>query len=171
RHPAVRPVDLLAAASPLIDMRAHPSHSTDARESSLRKLTRINRWLIAASVALTGLFVEAAAHAFPGKSAARSATATKHARAHRRHPASHSSTRPRSLNPPAQAPQATTESSAPAERAAQQEPVPSEEARSEPAPAQQPAPAEPAPEPEATHESTPTPAPAEEAPPVVSGGS
>jgi hypothetical protein len=166
-------VDLIAAASPLIDMRAHPSHSTDARESSLRKLTRINRWLIAASVALTGLFVEAAAHAFPGKSAARSATATKHARAraHGRHPASHSSTRPQSLKPPAQAPQATPESSAPAERAAPQEPAPSEEARHEPAPAQEPAPAERAPEPEATHESAPAPAPAEEAPPVVSGGS
>jgi outer membrane biosynthesis protein TonB len=149
-------------------MRAHRPHNTHARESSLRKLTRINRWLIAGSVALTGLFVEAAAHAFPGKSAARSATAAKHAHAHHHHHVSNSSTHTQSLNPPAQPPQATTESSAPAEPTAPQEPAaPSEEAPHEAAPES--APVEPAPEPEATHESTP--APAEEAPPVVSGGS
>lgn len=153
-------------------MRPHlPHNNTDARESSLRKLTRINRWLIAASVALTGLFVEAAAHAFPGKSAARTAAAAKHAHAHahHHHPASRSSTQTQSLNAPAQPPQATTESSAPAETAAPQESAPSEEAPHETAPAHESAPAEPAPEAEATHESTP--APAEEAPPVVSGGS
>ena len=152
-------------------MRAHlPHNSTHARESSLRKLTRINRWLIAASIALTGLFVEAAAHAFPGKSTARAAAAARHAHAHadHRHHVRHSSTRTQSLNPPAQPPQATTESSVPAEPAAPQaSAAPSEEAPHEAAPES--GPVEPAPEPEATHESTP--APAEEAPPVVSGGS
>jgi hypothetical protein len=154
-------------------MRTHRPHNTHARESSLRKLTRINRWLIAGSVALTGLFVEAAAHAFPGKSSARTAAAAKHAHAHahahHHDHTSHSSTHTQALNPPAQSPQATTESSAPAEPTAPQEPAPSEEAPHEAAPAQESAPVEPAPEPQATHESAP--APAEEAPPVVSGGS
>ncbi len=68
RHPAVRAVDLIAAVPPLTGMRPHlPHNNTNARESSLRKLTRINRWLIAASVALTGLFVEAAATCVPGQ--------------------------------------------------------------------------------------------------------
>jgi outer membrane biosynthesis protein TonB len=150
-------------------MRPHlPHHNTHARESSLRKLTRINRWLIAASVALTGLFVEAAAHAFPGKSAARSAAAAKHAHAHthRHHHASHSSTQTQSLNPPAEAPRATTESSAPAEPTAPQESAPSEEAPHEAAPESAPV-EEPAREPEPAPEA----APVEEAPPVVSGGS
>lgn len=153
-------------------MRPHlPHNNTHARESSLRKLTRINRWLIAGSVALTGLFVEAAAHAFPGKSAARTAAAAKHAHTHAHHHqhASHSSTQTHSLNAPAQPPQATTESSAPAEPATPQESAPSEETSHEAAPAQESAPAEPALEPEVTHESAA--APAEEAPPVVSGGS
>jgi outer membrane biosynthesis protein TonB len=151
-------------------MRAHRPHNTHARESSLRKLTRINRWLVAASVALTGLFVEAAAHAFPGKSAARTAATTKHAQtlAHRHDRAGHSSTHTQSLNPPAQPPQATTESSAPAKPATPQESAPSEEAAHEAAPESAPA-EERAREPEATHESAP--APTEEAPPVVSGGS
>jgi hypothetical protein len=145
-------------------MRARrPHNNTHARESSLRKLTRINRWLVAASVALTGLFVETAAHAFPGKSATRTAAAAKHAHtlAHRHDRAGHSSTHTQSLNPPAQPPQATTESNAPTEPAAPQESAPSE-AAPESAPVEEPA-REPEPAPE--------PAPAEEAPPVVSGGS
>jgi outer membrane biosynthesis protein TonB len=161
-------VDLIAPFPPLIDMRPHlPHNNTHARESSLRKLTRINHWLIAGSVALTGLFVEAAAHAFPGKSAARTAAAAKHAHKHaHHHHASHSSTQTQSINPPAEAPQAATEPSAPGEPAAPQESAPSEEAPHEAAPESAPV-EEPAREPEPA----PEPAPAEEAPPVVSGGS
>jgi hypothetical protein len=151
-------------------MRPHRPHNTHVRDHALRKLTWINRWLIAASVALTGLFAEAAAHAFPGKSAAHTAAAANHANAnaHHRHHVSHTSTRTQSLNAPQQPPQATSESSAPAE-AAPREQAPTEEAPHESAHAKESAPVEPAPEPEATHEATP--APAGEAPPVVSGGS
>jgi hypothetical protein len=46
---------------------------THTRDAALRRLDRLNRWLIAGSVALTGVFAEAAASAFPGKSAAKSA--------------------------------------------------------------------------------------------------
>ena len=38
------------------------------RDAALRRLHRVNRWLIAGSVALTGVFAEAAASAFPGHS-------------------------------------------------------------------------------------------------------
>ena len=36
------------------------------RDAALRRLDRVNRWLIAGSVALTGVFTEVAASAFPG---------------------------------------------------------------------------------------------------------
>jgi hypothetical protein len=146
-------------------MRFHSSH---IRDSSLRKLSRINRWLVAGSVALTAVFTEAAAHAFSGKATTKTASgaAGKHARSHakRRHTdGGHSATAPRSLNPPAQAPQSSSEPST------TPEPAPSE-APTEEAP-QQSAPAEAAaPEPEISHESTPESQPAQEAP-VVSGGS
>jgi hypothetical protein len=145
------------------------SHDTHARDKSLRKLTRINRWLIAGSVALTGLFAEAAAHAFPGKKAARpAATATKphtHATHHRADRTS--STHAQSLNPPRQSPQATTERASRTEEAPPQEAPPAQEASHEATPAQGSTPArEPAPEQEPADEATPA-----EAPPVVSGGS
>ena len=47
------------------------SHSTHARDSSLRRLSVVNRWLIAASVTLTGVLTDVAAHAFPGKRSSR----------------------------------------------------------------------------------------------------
>jgi hypothetical protein len=146
-------------------------HTTHVRDSSLRRLSRINRWMVAGSVALTGIFTEAAAHAFPGKSAPKPATASKHARSHHSHHA-HSSTgksatAPQSLRPPEHAPQTTGESAPPAEATHSEAPA------EEPAPAHESAPAETsaAPEPEIAHESAPEPPPQESAPPVVSGGS
>ena len=44
-------------------------HSTHTRDSSLRKLSVINRWMIAASVTLTGVLTDVAANAFPSKKA------------------------------------------------------------------------------------------------------
>ena len=52
-------------------------HSTHTRDSSLRKLSVLNRWLIAGSVTLTGVLTDVAAHAFPGKKS--TAPATEHA--------------------------------------------------------------------------------------------
>jgi hypothetical protein len=141
-------------------------HTTHVRDSSLRRLSRINRWMIAASVALTGLFAEAAAHAFPGKSTSKPASSNKRARSHHTHhahsSASKSATAPQSLHPPESAPQATVESAPPSE------------AEHSEAPAEEPSPAEEsaAPEPEIVRERVPEPAPEREsAPPVVSGGS
>jgi hypothetical protein len=136
-------------------------HSTQGRDNSLRRLSRINRWLVAGSVALTGFFAEAAAHAFSGEGSTKPKPAAKHdqlhSRRHRHTPAGQSLSTPKALRPPQQAPQATA-TTAP---------------ESEQAPAQQSAPAqETAPEPEIAHENAPEPAPREEsAPPVVSGGS
>lgn len=135
-------------------------HSTHTRDSSLRKLSVLNRWLIAASVTLTGVLTDVAAHAFPSKSTHSPTKAGKHksAKAQTSAPA-------HKLDPPAEAPQATTESPA------GEEPAP------ESAPAEESVPAEPAPEGEVVPEAAPEPAPAQEAPveepsaPVISGGS
>jgi hypothetical protein len=145
-------------------------HTTHARDSSLRRLGRINRWLLAGSVTLTGVLTEVTAHAFPSKSKASKATSKMNAaKGHLQHKDSSkgSSSSSKSIHPPAQAPQAAPEPEAEAapetahESAA--EPAPEREAP----PAEEPAPArERAPE----HEAAPEPAPEAEAP-VVSGGS
>ena len=44
-------------------------HATHARDSSLRRLSRVNRWLLAGSLTLTGVLTEVVAHAFPGSRA------------------------------------------------------------------------------------------------------
>jgi hypothetical protein len=153
-----------------------PIHTTATRDRALRQLHRINRWLIAGSVVLTGAFAEAAAHAFPGRSAkVASASKVKRARTHGSGP---SRTTTHSLQPPARAPQAATESSSPSQSTApsHEPPATSEEPAPEPAPAQEAAPAQ-----ESAQAEAPTPAresapvhetpPAEESAPVVSGGS
>ena len=44
-----------------------PSDSSQLREAGLRKLVLARRWIVAASVTLTGVFTAVAANAFPGK--------------------------------------------------------------------------------------------------------
>jgi hypothetical protein len=147
-------------------MRPHNTHS---RDNSLRKLSLINRWLIAASITLTGVLTDVAAHAFPSKSATGSTTeSSPKVRSH--HHAVHHSKRPsatssHALRPPAEAPKPV--STQKSESSPVEESPPAHE--SAPAPAH-----ERAPEPEATPEPAPSheSAPVEEAPaPVVSGGS
>ena len=131
-----------------------------ARDWALRRLSRTNRWLIAASVALTAVLAEVAAQAFPGKTiaAARTRQTSPGARAGGR---SEGSTGP--LRPPSQAPQAAPE--ADGEQGAGSAPG------QEPAPSQQSAPSqEAAPNQEAVPSQEPAP-PAEPSAPVVSGGS
>ena len=142
-----------------------------ARDSALRRLSRTNRWLIAASVALTAVLAEVAAQAFPGKTiaAARGSQTSPPARA-----GGHSEGSPGPLRPPSQAPQAAPE--ADGEQGAGstpgQEPAPSQQAApsQEPSPSQDPSPSqEPAPGQQAapSESSVPT----EPSGPVVSGGS
>lgn len=129
-----------------------------ARDWALRRLSRANRWLIAASVALTAVLAEVAAQAFPGKTIA--------AARPRQSPGARTGGRsegsPGPLRPPSQAPQAVPEAdeeqgsgSAPGQEAA-----PSQEA----APGQEVAPSQEAPPSESS-------SPAEPSGPVVSGGS
>jgi hypothetical protein len=44
------------------------AHSPGARDAALRRLSRAKRWLLAGTVALTGVLTAVAANAFPGKS-------------------------------------------------------------------------------------------------------
>lgn len=148
-------------------MRIHTTHSRDA---ALRELHRINRWMIAGSVVLTGVLSDVAANAFPGKTVKAGASPKKAHKASAHKPKStHTSTGV--LRPPEQAPQSSTEATQSAESVPSHESAPAEEAvppaeetapsteapAEESAPAQESLPAqEAAPEPEA---------------PVVSGGS
>ncbi|HTC58508.1 MAG TPA: hypothetical protein VK691_00135 [Solirubrobacteraceae bacterium] len=160
-----------------------PHRPTNARDAALRRLSTANRWLVAGSVAFTGIFAEVAAQAFPGKTL--KASSTTRSPTHDTHKSS-SSTTSKSLQPPAQAPEAssTPEPTAPhetppPESAPSHGTAPSQES----APAQEAAPAkEAAPSQQAvpSHESAPAPEPApakeaapsqETAQPVVSGGS
>ena len=131
-----------------------------ARDSALRRLSRTNRWLIAASVALTAVLAEVAAQAFPGKTiaAARSRQTSPPARAGGRSEGS-----PGALRAPSQAPQAAPEADGEqgAGSAPGQEPAPSQQSApsQEAVPSQEPAP------------SQGTAPPAEPSGPVVSGGS
>ncbi len=144
------------------------THATYTRDAALRKLARINRWMIAGSVALTGALAEVAAETFPGKAKASTSRATKHRTAN---PPSGSTPTPTTqLAPPVNAPSSTTEA------APSRESDPAAEPNPQSAPTQESAPAEQSTPQESTHESTPAPAgetaPAQEsAPPVVSGGS
>lgn len=148
----------------------HRSHTTHTRDAALRDLHRINRWMIAASVVLTGVLSDVAANAFPGKSA-KHASASPPKTAKKKHasktstgvlrapaqPPAHAESEPAQESPPSE----PAQESAPSEPA--QEAAPSQEA----APEQEAAPVqEAAPEPEPSRE-----APAEAEAPVVSGGS
>jgi hypothetical protein len=144
------------------------------RESALRRLTRVNRWLIAGSVALTALLAEIAANALPGKTIGAAAAPSKSSRAHARSQGSTSSGESaHSLRAPEQAPQSAGESD---EQAAPESgepaaPTPQSESSQESPPASESAPAQ-----ERTPAQEPTPAPepaprGESSGPVVSGGS
>lgn len=144
-------------------------HRTHDRDSSLLRLSRANRWLLASSLALTGLLTDVVAHAFPSKAHASTPTKGSHAgRGHGAHGDGHSSTTTHALKPPADPPQA----SEPAEPASEAASEPSPEATRESAPAESPSTPVEEPAPEAAPEPQPTPEPAPEAEaPVVSGGS
>jgi outer membrane biosynthesis protein TonB len=144
-----------------------PVNTPHTRDAGLFQLNRMNRWLIAGSVFLTGVLAEVAAHAFPGKT-------TSSAGAHRAR-SSHAGTPTTTTQTPAplaapEQPPASGEEQAPSEEAppSTQEPQPQEsqpapETRSEvPQQESQPAPEAPAP---AEQER-----PREEGP-IVSGGS
>ena len=88
---------------------------TSTRDAALKRLSHVNRWLVAGSVALTGVFAEVAASAFPGKTVkSAGASAGSHAKAKHRSKAPAAS-----IKPPAQVPQAsTTTEPAPTEESA-----------------------------------------------------
>lgn len=151
------------------------THTTQSRDAALRQLHRINRWLIAGSVVLTGVLTDVAAHAFPGKTLKSGSLKASHSSAGGKGGARKASAATGSLQPPEQAPQASTESPS-QESAPTHESVPSQESTQsgESARAQESTPAgESAPAQESTpaQESAPAQAAGESSEPVVSGGS
>jgi hypothetical protein len=97
-------------------MPNHRHHTTYTRDAALGQLRRINRWLIAGSIALTGALSAVAAHAFPGKTietAPADAAGTGASKASKQPSGAASSTKTstQSLQPPTQAPKSSTPSS------------------------------------------------------------
>jgi hypothetical protein len=144
----------------------------DARDAALRRLTRVNRWLIAGSVAVTAVLAEVAAQAFPGKTVPSSAKA-KTTGTRTQDPAGSSSSPSTgsggSLNPPQAAPESAPSPATGQESSStpSQETTPGQES----APSQQSSPAQEAggtQQPAPTQETTPA---QESTGPVVSGGS
>ncbi|HEY4897004.1 MAG TPA: hypothetical protein VII01_13035 [Solirubrobacteraceae bacterium] len=147
-------------------MIRHRHHTTHTRDAALRQLHRVNRWMIAGSVVLTGVLADVAANAFPGKTIKKTSSARSHSK-HTSTSSSHTTTGV--LKPPSEAPKASESEASrspeapPAEEASPQGSAPAQES----APARESAPAqESAPAPE----TTPPPEP-ESSGPVVSGGS
>jgi type IV secretory pathway VirB10-like protein len=133
------------------------------RDAGLRRVSRLTRWLVAGSVAATGLVTEVAAHALPGRAGARrasgpltastgGATGTHRQRAHRAKPVHHHATHHASAA-------ASAGSSAPAAA-----PTPQ-------APAQAPQPVQQAPQPVQQAPHTVQQAPPPPPPAATSGGS
>jgi hypothetical protein len=141
-------------------------HSTHTRDAAMRELRKINRWLIAGSVILTGLLSDVAANAFPGKSTKGTAEARRKSAGHHRHRSHAAATGV--LRAPEQAPQSSIEAPAQAEEPAAAAQAPAE-AAAEAAPAEE-AQGTPQAHTEAAPVQEPETAP-EEAGPVVSGGS
>jgi hypothetical protein len=150
-----------------VEHRATPR----ARDASLRRLGRINRWLIAGSVALTGVLADVAANAFGGRTiksgVGASATKTKRSTG-----SSSSSGGSSGLQAPSQAPQGTESSQEPrgeSSAPSQESQAPSQESQApsqESSPSREAAPSQESPPPEASREAAPQ---APEA--AVSGGS
>jgi hypothetical protein len=134
-------------------MRQFTSHTRDA---ALRRLSRANRWLIAGSVALTGVFAEVAANAFPGKTVHKGSSGARSSSKATSAPST-TTTTPGPVQPPASppesAPQSGSEETGSAQAPQQSEAQPSREAAPSGEAAQQQAPAQ------------------ESSGPVVSGGS
>jgi len=77
-------------------MSETPNHTPRSRDAALRRLASSNRWLIAGSAALTGIFTAVAANAFPGHTVKTSSATTSARKA---------TTTPRSLSKPSRAPE------------------------------------------------------------------
>ncbi|MDQ6803732.1 MAG: hypothetical protein M3065_01925, partial [Actinomycetota bacterium] len=85
-----------------------PRSPSLARDAALNRMRRINRWLIAGAVVVTGFLTDVAAQAFPGHTITRragsSATGDRSLSVKRRHP--HHRAAHHALTPPAHAPPA-----------------------------------------------------------------
>ena len=158
--------------------RSDALHTPNSRAAALRRLERANRWLVAASVLVTGVLTDVAANAFPGHDKEQRGPAAHRGRATHK-----------PLKPPTRAPTTSTRQTpaptteAPAEAPAEAAPETgapqtsaSEQSSEAPAPEQSseaPAPEthSEAPTPEERREPAPAPETSEPSEPIVSGGS
>jgi len=150
----------------------HRSHTTHTRDAALRDLHRINRWMIAGSVILTGVLSDVAANAFPGKTVKHSSATSGKATKKKKSGASAKTTTGVLRAPeqaPAKAESEPAQESAPSEPAQESAPAQESEPTQEAAPERESAPVEEA-APEREAAPTQEAAPEAEAP-VVSGGS
>jgi hypothetical protein len=95
-------------------MRTSPS--SHSRDAALRRLSRCNRWLLAGSVTLTGMFSALAAQAFPGKTRTAKGVGPSGKASRSRHHATpahatHKVSPAKALKSPAQAPKAASSTS------------------------------------------------------------
>lgn len=81
-------------------MRESSNHTPRSRDAALRRLASSNRWLIAGSTVLTGIFTAVAANAFPGHTVKTGSTAGARSEASK-------ARRTRALSKPAQAPESS----------------------------------------------------------------
>jgi hypothetical protein len=144
-------------------------HSVEGRDAALDRLRRLNRSIIAGSVALTAIFADTAANTFAGGTAHPKGTAARHGKAAKKSQPTHTTTRPGPLAPPSESPSQAPER----EREPEPEATPTQEPA---APSEEASPQaqEPAAEPQRTEAPTQTesaPEPAQEEAPVVSGAS
>ena len=141
-------------------MRLHTPHlhRSHTRDAALRKLSLVNRVILAGSVAFTGLLTKVAADTFHGKTLHPAGDLPKGSSSHTTHHAKHRSTPSRPLRAPSHVPQA----------AARTEPATTPSPAAETAQTQQSAPPSQTPQtPEEHHEEpAPTPAPERESAPV-----
>lgn len=61
-------------------MRDRSDHTPRTRDAALRRLGSANRWLVAGSAAITGIFTAIAANAFPGHTVKSGTAAARNAR-------------------------------------------------------------------------------------------
>jgi hypothetical protein len=85
-----------------------PEHSPRTRDAALGRLRSLNRWLIAASAALTGIFTAVAANAFPGHTLKTASKAASHST--KNDSSTGSRSRPSRLRAPSSAPKSSEES-------------------------------------------------------------
>lgn len=82
--------------------------TSNTRDAALRRVSHANRWLIAGSVALTGVLADVAANAFPGKTLHKGTSGSRSLHKSRA-PSSSTTTTPGPVQPPSSPPESASQ--------------------------------------------------------------